>query len=447
MSQKVFVLDTNVFLHEPSSMYKFGNNIVVIPITVIEEIDNFKKDLNDLGRNAREFSRIMDKLRNEGRLSEGVDIETPNGTGTLIVELFNKEAESALPPELIPSKADNRILAAALKYLKSHGRENVIFITKDTNLRIKSDALGIPSEDFETSQVKFEELYTGLSVLEVSESEISSFYSDKQLPMEAEHSLRANEFTVLRDRLNPSHSAIGRFDRAQGSIVPLIRRPEGVWGLNPKNVEQSFALDLLLNDDIQVVSLVGKAGTGKTLLAIAAGMAKTLDEGKYQRLLVSRPIFPMGKDVGYLPGDIEQKLNPWMQPIFDNIEFLMGGSEGRRSGTSINRSAQELITQGMLYIEPLTYIRGRSIPNQFMIIDESQNLTPHEIKTILTRAGDNTKVVLTGDCYQIDNPYVDSASNGLAHVVEAFKGQEISGHITLAKGERSELAELASNLL
>jgi PhoH-like ATPase len=224
----------------------------------------------------------------------------------------------------------------------------------------------------------------------------------------------------------------------------LIKPTETVWGIFPRNVEQSFALDCLLNDDIKLVSLVGKAGTGKTLLALAAGLSKTLDDGKYHRLLVSRPIFPMGRDIGYLPGDVEQKLNPWMQPVFDNIEYLLG------SGTSQKRAAgraQELINQGMLNIEPLTYIRGRSIPNQYLIVDEAQNLTPHEIKTIITRAGQGTKVVLTGDCYQIDNPYVDSANNGLTYVVERFKHEPIAAHVTLSKGERSELAELAANLL
>lgn len=439
---KYFVLDTNVFLHDPMAMYKFQSSTVVIPITVVEEIDHFKKDQSDLGRNAREFSRVLDRLRSTGSLSKGVTLENKS---TVIVELFTDALKNELPPELHHEKADNRILSIALVLLKKHGDDNVTFITKDTNLRIKSDALGVPSEDYETSGVSFEELYTGVTVLEVSEDDISTFYSDKKLALE-DNKLKANEFVVMRDRANSSHSAIGRYDFRHDAIIPLIRNYDSIWGLTPKNVEQSFALDLLLNDDIQLVSLVGKAGTGKTLLAIAAGMHKTLDEGKYQRLLVSRPIFPMGKDVGYLPGDLEQKLNPWMQPIFDNIEFLMGGSEGRRS-TGIARGTQELINQGMLNIEPLTYIRGRSIPNQIMIIDEAQNLTPHEMKTILTRAGENSKIILTGDCQQIDNPYVDSASNGLAHAVERFKAEEIAGHVTLVKGERSPLAELASNVL
>ncbi|MBP7844903.1 MAG: PhoH family protein [Proteobacteria bacterium] len=439
--RKTFVLDTNVLLFDAQAIFKFGDNDVVIPITVIEEIDRFKKDLNENGRNARHFSRMMDELRRKGgSLSQGVKLEK----GSLRVDLI--QGDSDLPSELIHDKADNRILAVAYHELKSLGPDKVVFITKDTNLRIKADALGIPADDYEATKVSIEELYSGMGVFDVDEQSIESFYNDKKLEIDGQD-LYPNQFVVLRDKLNPSHSAIGRYDVRQGAVIPLLKFPEGIWGLHPKNVEQSFAMDVLLNDDIQLVTLVGKAGTGKTLLALAAGLQKTLDEGRYQRLLCSRPIFPMGKDVGYLPGDIEQKLNPWMQPIFDNLEFLMGGAEGKRNRGGITRGMHELINQGMLHIEPLTYIRGRSIPNQYLIVDEAQNLTPHEIKTILTRAGDNTKVILTGDCYQIDNPYVDSSSNGLAYVVERMKGEEISGHVTLVKGERSALAELSSNLL
>lgn len=439
--RKTFVLDTNVLLFDYQAIYKFGENDVVIPVTVIEEIDRFKKDLNEVGRNARQFSRLLDEIRERGRLIDGVKLD--NGA-VIRVDLIQKVDH--MPPDLSKDIPDNRILSIAYAELQKNGADKVVFITKDTNLRIKADALGVPAEDYEANRVSVEELFSGIGVFEVSAEEISSFYTDKRLPVD-DAELFANQFVILRDRLNASHSAVGRFDLRQGCIIPLIKSTEGTWGLHPKNVEQSFALDLLLNEDIQLVSLVGKAGTGKTLLAIAAGLQKTLDEGKYQRLLVSRPIFPMGKDVGYLPGDIEQKLNPWMQPVFDNIEFLMGGSESRRRNNSITRGMQELINQGMLQVEPLTYIRGRSIPNQYLIVDEAQNLTPHEIKTILTRAGENTKVVLTGDCYQIDNPYVDSSSNGLSYVVERMKQEEISGHVTLMKGERSVLAELSSNLL
>ena len=439
-AQKIFVLDTNVILFDSQAILKFAPHEVVIPIVVIEEIDRFKKELNENGRNARQFSRSLDELRVQGHLSNGVKLS--NG-GTLRVVLNQKTSD--IPSDLLIDNADSKILAVAYAEMKRVGPDNVNMITKDINLRLRADVLGIPAEDYESSTVSIEELYAGVNVLDVTADAIAAFYADRRLEID-DRNLYPNQFLILRDSANPSHSAVGRYDLRQGAVVPLIRAAEGVWGLHPKNVEQTFALDLLLNEDVQLVSLVGKAGTGKTLLAIAAGLLKTLDEGRYQRLLVSRPIFPMGKDVGFLPGDLEQKLNPWMQPIFDNIEFLMGAGESRaRRGAA--RSIQELISQGMLNIEPLTYIRGRSIPNQYMIVDEAQNLTPHEIKTILTRAGENTKIVLTGDCYQIDNPYVDSASNGLAHVVERMKGEDIAGHITMVKGERSPLAELASNLL
>ncbi len=250
---------------------------------------------------------------------------------------------------------------------------------------------------------------------------------------------------LLNDRENPQHTAMGKFRADRGKVVPLIRvQKEGIWGIRPRNKEQAFALDLLLNDEIRLVTMVGKAGTGKTLMAIAAGLHKTMEESIYHKLLVSRPIFPLGRDIGYLPGSVEEKLNPWMQPIFDNVEFLMNLS---RADKKAGRSYHELLDLGILGIEPLTYIRGRSIPNQYIIVDEAQNLTPHEVKTIITRVGDGTKIVLTGDPYQIDNPYVDSTNNGLVHVVNKFKTEKLAGHISLSKGERSALAELAANLL
>ena len=293
---------------------------------------------------------------------------------------------------------------------------------------------------YEPEKVDVDEMYEGHRELDVDPAIIEGFYKDKIITGET-FGLLANQYVVMKDASNPNHSAIGRYSEKDGGIVPLLSPTESIWGIHPRNVEQTFAMDCLLNDEILFVSLVGKAGTGKTLLALAAGLYKTLDEGRFQRLLVSRPIFPMGRDLGYLPGDVEQKLNPWMQPIFDNVEFLMGADK-KAAGR-----AQELINQGMLNIEPLTYIRGRSIPNQYLIVDEAQNLTPHEIKTIVTRAGQGTKVVLTGDAYQIDNPYVDSATSGLTYSVERFKGHRVAAHVTLSKGERSELAELAANIL
>ncbi len=439
--KKTFVLDTNVLLHDPQALYKFEENDLVIPITVIEEIDRFKKDLNEKGRNARQISRILDSFRKKGnKLIEGVVLEKG---GMLRVELYTREAMTRLPPELQVDRGDNRILAVALD-IKEKGETSVIFVTKDTNLRIKADAVGVTAEDYESDKVSIDELYTGTAEVLVDKDEVDRFYGQGYLPMEGDYS--PNQCITLVESSNPSHTAIGRYNYSMDRLNPLIRAPkDGLWGIHPRNREQQFALDLLLDEDIQLVTLVGKAGTGKTLLAIAAGLHKAADEGSYSRLLVSRPVFPMGRDLGFLPGDVEEKLAPWMQPIFDNVELLLGAVEER--GGKHKRGYKELVDMGILEIEPLTYIRGRSIPKQYMIVDEAQNLTPHEVKTIITRAGEGTKIVLTGDPYQIDNPYVDASSNGLTYTVEKFKGQQIAGHITLEKGERSSLAELAANLL
>jgi PhoH-like ATPase len=319
----------------------------------------------------------------------------------------------------------------------------VILVTKDTNLRIKADVIGLTAQDYESDKVSLDELYSGTAEVLLSRDDIDLFYSQGFIPLEEE--FLANQCLTLMDAANPSHTALARFNRALRQAETLLRAPkEGLWGIHARNREQQFAFDLLLNEDIQLVTLVGKAGTGKTLLAIAAGLNKSADEGQYSRLLVSRPVFPLGRDLGFLPGDLEEKLSPWMQPIFDNVELLLGAVE---EGSKRKRGYKELVDLGLLEIEALTYIRGRSIPKQYMIVDEAQNLTPHEIKTIVTRAGEGTKIILTGDPYQIDNPYIDSASNGLTYVVEKFKGEEIAGHVTLTKGERSCLAELAANLL
>jgi PhoH-like ATPase len=437
---KHFILDTNVLLYDPHAVFKFEENEIIIPITVIEEIDRFKKDMNETGRNARQISRILDDFRKQGSLAKGIDLER---AGTLRVELYNTELSKLLPPELSEQRGDNRILAVAMDIKNRNGRAPVILVTKDTNLRIKADAIGLKAEDYESDKVQIEELYSGFFELEVTPDIIDRFYG--QGWVEATESFYPNQFVTLKDKENPSHSAIGKYNASQKRIIPLLKAgKEGVWSIHPRNREQIFALDALLDDNIKIVTLVGKAGTGKTLLAIASGLQKTAEENIYNRLLVSRPVFPMGKDLGFLPGDIEEKLAPWMQPIFDNVELLLSGHEAEKRHS---RGYRELMAMGIMEIEPLTYIRGRSIPNQYLVVDEAQNLTPHEIKTIVTRAGEGTKVILTGDPYQIDNPYVDASSNGLTYVVERFKGQEISGHVTMTKGERSQLAELAANLL
>ncbi|MBL7545164.1 MAG: PhoH family protein [Bdellovibrionaceae bacterium] len=435
--KKKIVVDTNVILFDSQALTKFGEADIHIPMSVIEEIDRFKRDQGENGRNARQFSRFIDVLRAKGSLAQGVQIE---GHGETFVYISIDLMASGLNTELDQQKADNRILMTALGLQKQHPRHKVELITKDINLRIKADVYGITAKDYEPTNADIADLYEGYLEIDFSTEQIDQFYREKKIKL-PEHKLIANQYVIIKNPANPNHSAVGRFSVAENAIVPLLTPSDSIWGIHARNVEQAFALDCLLNDEILFVSLVGKAGTGKTLLAIAAGLHKTLDEGRFQRLLVSRPIFPMGRDIGYLPGDIEQKLNPWMQPIFDNVEFLMGADK-KAAGR-----AQELINQGMLNIEPLTYIRGRSIPKQYLIVDEAQNLTPHEIKTIVTRAGRGTKVVLTGDVYQIDNPYVDSANSGLTYAAERFKGHTIASHVTLTKGERSELAELAANIL
>lgn len=438
--KKIFVLDTNVLLHDPKAMFAFEDNDVVIPIYVIEEIDNFKKDLSELGRNARQIARVLDELRSEGALGQGVQVASG---GLVQVAITNR----ALPSEYATSnKTDNQILATALQFHEDAvkaGLRTTIFVTKDVNLRIRADALGLTVEDYDTERQEISELYSGVAEIDVSGEAIDTFYKTGSLALPDPY-YYPNQFVFLKDPANPSHTAMGKINLDNQTVEPLIKHKDGMWGVRPRNKEQSFAADILMNDSVKLVTLVGKAGTGKTLMAIAAGLHKVTEENAYQRLLISRPIFPLGKDIGYLPGDIEEKLTPWMQPIFDNVEFLMGLSRSERKS---GRSYHELMDLGVLEIEPLTYIRGRSIPNQFMIVDEAQNLTPHEVKTIISRAGDNTKIVLTGDPYQIDNPYVDSTNNGLVHAVNRFLPERIAGHVTLMKGERSDLAELAANLL
>jgi PhoH-like ATPase len=439
--RKNYVIDTNVLLHDPRALFQFKDNNVIVPIYVVEEIDKFKRDLSELGRNARQVSRDLDSFREEnGSLTEGVEL--PSG-GTLRVMFTQKE----LPRELMNQHLiDNRILALAMDVKEREPSVRCVFVTKDINLRIRADALGLVTEDYENDKIDNPEVYMGVRELDVAKSDIDAFYAHGELALPSGmNGILPNEFALLKDREAPNHTALSKYNAAKGRFVPLLKSlKEGAWGLRPRNKEQSFALDLLLNDEIKLVTIVGKAGTGKTLLAIAAGLQKTMEEQVYQKMLVSRPVFPLGKDIGFLPGTVEEKLNPWMQPIYDNVEFLMGLS---RADKKAGRSYKELIDLGLVAIEPLTYIRGRSIPNQYIIVDEAQNLTPHEVKTIVTRVGDNTKIVLTGDPYQIDNPYVDATSNGLVHVVNKFKNERLAGHITLTKGERSALAELASNVL
>jgi PhoH-like ATPase len=436
---KTFILDTNVLLFDPHSITKFGENKVFIPLIVVEELDRFKKDQNENGRNARQFARIVDEYRKQGPLSAGVKME--NGGIISISILKDPPVKNNIGIDL--SINDNMILANAL-YLKEKG-ENVILITKDINLRLKADALSLEAEDYETSEMTIDDLYTGHRTFEISPERLTEFESSRFLKIENGelNAVYPNEYLIIHEVGNPHRRALGRYNLKKGGIVPLIRFREGIWGVHPKNVEQQFALDALMNNEINLVSLVGKAGTGKTLLAIAAGLECAISQQQYTRVLVSRPIVPMGRDLGFLPGDVNEKLGPWMQPIFDNIDFLFGNQRAKNQITTWD----ELINQGLLHVEPLTYIRGRSLPNQYMIVDEAQNLTPHEIKTIITRAGEGTKIVLTGDSEQIDSPYLDAINNGLVYCIDRLKGEDIVAHTKLKMGERSPLSEIASKLL
>jgi PhoH-like ATPase len=438
--KKTFVLDTNVLLHDPKAIFKFKDNDIILPITIVEELDRFKKLSEMTGRNARQVSRTLDELRTKGRLTEGISLD--NG-GLLRVVSCDRDTLKQLPYLLDGKENDNAILAVALKQ-KENCQCNVVLVSKDTNLRIKADALGLEAQDYENDKVDFEGLYTGEAEILVESESIDEFF--KQHSLDLDRSVYPNQALTLVDINNASHTALGIVSDRR--VVPLSKTATmGVSRIHPRNREQKFALELLLRDDIALVTLVGKAGTGKTLLAIAAGLFKAIDEKIYTRLLIARPVVPMGKDIGYLPGDIKEKLTPWMQPLYDNFDLIFTNQDPLGKPNYWRSGYQELLDRGLLQIEPLTYIRGRTIPQQFAIIDEAQNLTPHEVKTILTRAGEGTKIVLTGDPEQIDNPYVDAASNGLTYVVEKFKHEPLAGHITLTKGERSPLAERAAMLL
>jgi PhoH-like ATPase len=462
--RKIFVLDTNVLLHDPSALTRFEDNHVVVPIEVVEEIDRFKRDPSEKGRNARLVSRLLDDLREKGNLADGVPIDGEDG-GNLKVVFCRAETLAQLPPELRAGNGDNNILAVALEQRLEQvigDRPPVVLVTKDTNLRIKADAVGLIAQDYTTDKVDIADLYAGVCELWVSAEQMDRVKDPGGLPLEElprgpegmEPVLQANEGVTLVDVAQPNHTLLVRCSGAQAALLPLQRAPKVRLGrIQPRNREQTFALDLLLDAAVPLVTLVGKAGTGKTLLALAAGLHQVADERLYERLLVTRPVISLGKEMGFLPGDLEEKMAPWMQPIIDNLDFLLGGEEGvghgggRGGQRGTRNSWADLKGMGLLEVEAISYIRGRSIPRQFMVVDESQNLTPHEVKTIVTRVGEGTKIVFTGDPYQIDNPYVDAESNGLTWLVERFKGQPLAGHVSLVRGERSELAELAANLL
>lgn len=443
MLDKVYVLDTNVLLQDPNAIYSFDTNEIVIPAVVLEEVDSKKRYMDEIGRNARQVSRMIDGFRERGKLHESIPLE--NG-GTLRIEL-NHRSFQYLQDKFVEKTNDNRILAVALNLFLEEGKmksgRTVILVSKDALVRVKADAMGIQAEDFLSDRVvEFNQIYTGYEERYVDGELLKSFFEhhfidQKQLKGRP---LYPNQYVILKDPLQSSSSGIGKVDMNGKRIEKTAMETEYMWGIGPRNVQQRMALDLLVRKDIPLVTLVGKAGTGKTLLAMAAGLMQTEDLNQYKKLFIARPIVPVGKDIGFLPGEKEEKLRPWMQPIFDNLEYLF----------NVKKTGElEKILSGIgsIQVEALTYIRGRSLPDQFIIIDEAQNLTKHEVKTILTRVGEGSKIVLLGDPQQIDHPYLDEYTNGLTYVVEKFKEQPLSGHVKLEKGERSLLARIAADLL
>lgn len=432
--KKNYILDTNVLIHDPQSIFKFEDNNLYIPIYVLEELDKLKNELSLRGRNSREVCRLLDDLRCQGSLTEGV----PVGDGKLIICV---PQERKLIRVALDSKSmDNAILQCAME-IKESSDLRTILVTMDVNLRIRSESIGVQTASYEFQSVDTSRMITGHTNMTVDGGDIDRLFADGFIePKESDEELFDNICVLLKDQTGKT--AIGRYNKRKNIVTP-IHAQKDVMGIHPRNVEQKFAFDLLMDDSIKLITLVGIAGTGKTLCALSAGLEKTIVEGKYARLIISRPVVPMGKDIGYLPGTMEEKMNPWMQPIYDNLELLMMTGGGKRKGLKYD----ELFQQDLIRVEPLTYIRGRSLPNQFIIIDEAQNLSPHEIKTIITRCGEGSKIILTGDPDQIDNPYMDKGSCGLSLAVEKLHNNPIVGHLTLSKGERSELANLAATLM
>jgi PhoH-like ATPase len=434
---KTLILDTNVYLTEVSSLFAFGKNNIAIPTIVLDEIDKHKQRQDTAGFNARTMNRTLDGLRRKGSLFDGVSLG--RGKGKVFAAQYDPRY---MPAGMDTSDSDNKIIAIALR-LKLEGNE-VAVISRDLNMRVKCDAFGLECHDYQPQQVikSVEKLFDGTDTIEVEDDFIDAFYqsADGILLPDQSKMLFPNQYIVLTGKNDPKKSAVCRFINYQ---VPLkkIYNYKDIWGLSANNKEQKFAMDLLFDKDIKIVSLTGQAGTGKTLIAAASGLEQVLNntksQGGYDKLIITRPVQPLGRDIGFLPGTLEEKMMPWIATIRDNLEHLFG-----------DRSALDMqLEQGVIEIEAMTYIRGRSISNAFMVVDEAQNLTPHELKTIITRVGHGTKLVLTGDIQQIDNSYVDAVSNGLTYAVEKFKEYEMSGHISLIKGERSKLATLASEIL
>ena len=442
MAKKNYVLDTSVYLTDADSLYNFGNNDIFIPLKVLEEIDKHKKRQDSVGINARKTIRALDEMRAKGNLQKGVRLE--KGRGILKVVSYEVLKDVVFPPDLDMSIPDHMIIATAMAIREESTRKTVV-VSRDINMRVICDSIGLLAEDYTTEKVVTcsDELYSGLAVHLVDDQVIDRFYDGDDIYIEEEDTKQEwhpNQYILMVSNANEKKTCLGRFYTHFQPIKKVIHSTIPDWKISSRNKEQAFAIDLLMDPAVKVISLVGRAGSGKTLCAIAAGLQQTigLRENHYDRMIVSRPVQPLGKDIGFLPGTMEEKMLPWLMPIQDNLQFLVGGDK---------KTLQMYMEKGKIEIEALTYIRGRSIANAFIIIDEAQNLTAHEIKTIMTRVGEGTKIVLTGDIEQIDNVYVNETSNGLAHAVEKFKFYPLAGHVTFTKGERSEVATLASKIL
>lgn len=433
VSRKTFVVDTNVLLHDPQAIIKFPHSDIVVPIAVLEELGTMKRLADERGQNSRAVLRLLDSLKKKGTgdLHDGVFID--NGA-RISVEM---DPKPDLGSEEFPFLRQNKVLLPA--FYRSKKGERVVFVSKDLVSRVKAEAMGLEAEDYENLKFSYHNVCKGIRKIEVEKRVIDAFYKDNGTVLEGQFD--ANEYIVLTSP--EQSSAVCRWDLVEQRAVPLIKGPDNLWGVKPLNVEQRCSLDLLLRDDVKLVTLIGQAGTGKTLMALASGMRKVFDEPVYSKILVSRPIMPLGKDIGYLPGTKEEKLSHWMQPIYDNLEFLCGNSSMEESSETM----RWVLESKKIEMEAVTYIRGRSLPKMFMIIDEAQNLTPHEVKTIVSRAGKGTKVILAGDPTQIDNPYLDKDSNGLTFAVGTFRNQKIFGSVFLEKTERSELAAIAADVM
>ncbi len=426
---KNFILDTNVLVHDPYCFENFEDNNIIIPFPVLEEIDKLKKNSGSVGQNARKVNRFLDSLRSKGRLTEGVRLESG---GTLRIAVFD-EFKSKLPPFAANNYKDNAILLYMME-LSHMDKLPVILVSKDINMRVKADIMGLKADDYLHDKVEIDDKLSGINIVDNPSLRDKFIDRDELSADELPEPVGANEFVDF------GREIFGRVSPDGERVVPLeITMETSSWGIMPRNNEQMMAMELLLDDDVRVVFIPGMAGTGKTLISLACGLRKVVDEKKYERLMVARPIIPMGQDIGYLPGSMEEKIDPWMTPIYDNLYMLFNN---RHTDLEVFLKKGE-----QLQVEVLSYIRGRSIPNQYFIIDEAQNLSPHEIKTIITRVGENTKIVIIGDPYQIDNSYLDAYSNGLTYAASRLTDKSLAGHITLTKGERSELASLAAELL